>query len=58
VEPVEATVEFLRRVAEALDPPALYVSSNCELEYLPRDLARRKVLRLGEVSARLREELR
>jgi 5-methyltetrahydropteroyltriglutamate--homocysteine methyltransferase len=57
VESSEGTVEFLRRVAETVSPPNLYLSSNCELEYLPRDIARQKVVRLGEVSARLKEML-
>ena len=57
VEPAEGTVAFLRRVADTLEPPSLFVSSNSELEFLPRDVARAKVLRLGEVSARLKEEL-
>ena len=57
VESTEGTVEFVRRVAEAVSPPVLYLSSNCELEYLPRDIARQKVSRLGEISARLKETL-
>jgi 5-methyltetrahydropteroyltriglutamate--homocysteine methyltransferase len=57
VESVEGTVAFARKVAETLQPPVLFLSSNCELEFLPRDLARQKVLRLGEVSARLKEEM-
>jgi len=55
VESIEGTVEFASRVAEAVSPPVLYLSSNCELEYLPQDIAREKVARLGEVSARLKE---
>jgi methionine synthase II (cobalamin-independent) len=54
VESRDGTIEFLRRVAETVSPSVLYVSSNCELEYLPRDIARQKVARLGEVSARLK----
>lgn len=57
VESTDGTVEFLRRATEAVSPQALYLSSNCELEYLPRDIARQKVARLGEVSARLKELL-
>jgi 5-methyltetrahydropteroyltriglutamate--homocysteine methyltransferase len=57
LESAEGTAEFVRRVAETLQPPALYVSSNCELEYLPWDLARQKVQRLGQVSALLKERL-
>ena len=57
IESVEGTVEFARRVADTLQPTSLFLSSNCELEFLPRDLARQKVLRLGQVSARLKESL-
>ncbi len=57
VESADGTAAFVERVADALSPPALYLSSNCELEYLPRDVARRKVLRLGEVAARVKAAL-
>ena len=55
IESTDGTVEFLGRVAEAVSPPRLYLSSNCELEYLPRDIARQKVARLGEISARVKD---
>jgi 5-methyltetrahydropteroyltriglutamate--homocysteine methyltransferase len=58
IEPVEPTVEFARRAVETLGAPSLFVSSNSELELLPRDIARRKVLRLGEISAQLKDLLR
>jgi 5-methyltetrahydropteroyltriglutamate--homocysteine methyltransferase len=57
LESVEQTVEFARQIHEALSPPDLYLSSNCELEFLPREVARQKVLRLGEIAARVREVL-
>jgi 5-methyltetrahydropteroyltriglutamate--homocysteine methyltransferase len=57
VEPVDQAADFAVRVAETLQPPALFLSSNSDLELLPRDIARRKVLRLGEVSARVKERL-
>jgi 5-methyltetrahydropteroyltriglutamate--homocysteine methyltransferase len=57
IEPVEPTAEFARQILETLSPPDLYLSSNCELEFLPRDVARQKVLRLGEISGRLKELL-
>ncbi len=57
IEPAEETAAFIRQVAEAVQPTALFVSSNCELEFLPRDLAREKVRRLGEIAARVREGL-
>ena len=57
IEPVEPTVEFARRAVETLGAPSLFVSSNSELELLPRDIARRKVLRLGEIAAQLKDLL-
>jgi 5-methyltetrahydropteroyltriglutamate--homocysteine methyltransferase len=57
LEGTEQTVAAVRRVAELLRPPALYLSSGCDLELLPQAIARRKVLRLGEVARRVREEL-
>jgi 5-methyltetrahydropteroyltriglutamate--homocysteine methyltransferase len=57
IESTDGTVAFATRLAETLQPPALFLSSSCELEFLPRDLADRKVLRLGEVAARLKEDL-
>ena len=57
IEPVEQTAAFARQIFETLSPPDLYLSSNCELEFLPRDVARRKVLRLGEVASRVKEVL-
>jgi 5-methyltetrahydropteroyltriglutamate--homocysteine methyltransferase len=55
LEPVEATAEFAAKAAESTGAPSLFVSSNCDLEFLPQDLAREKVLRLGEIGARLKE---
>ena len=57
IEPVEPTVEFARRAVETLGAPSLFVSSNSELELLPRDIARHKVLRLGEIAAQLKDLL-
>jgi 5-methyltetrahydropteroyltriglutamate--homocysteine methyltransferase len=55
VEPAEVLARLIRSIAEALDPRLLYLSSNCELEFLPSEVARRKVLRLGEIARRVRE---
>jgi 5-methyltetrahydropteroyltriglutamate--homocysteine methyltransferase len=57
IESIDGTVAFARRVADIVGPPVLYLSSNCELEYLPRDIADQKVARLGEVSAQVKEVL-
>jgi 5-methyltetrahydropteroyltriglutamate--homocysteine methyltransferase len=57
VEPADDTAQFIRRVAETTQAPKVYVTSNCDLEFLPRDVARDKILRLGEVAGRLKKEL-
>jgi methionine synthase II (cobalamin-independent) len=54
VEPVDGTVRHVRRIADTLEPAALCISSNCDLELLPSAVARRKILRLGEIARRLR----
>ena len=57
VESVDATVAFAKEALERTGASSLFVSSNAELELLPRDLARQKVERLGEIAARLKEDL-
>ena len=57
VEPAEPIVGLAKEVAERTGAGTLIVSSNSDLELLPRDLAREKVLRLGEIAATLKEEL-
>jgi methionine synthase II (cobalamin-independent) len=57
VESVGATVAFVKEALARTGARELFVSSNADLELLPRDLARTKVERLGEISARLKEEL-
>jgi len=58
VESAEGTAEFAVRAAEALQPPALFLSANCDLEFLPQEIARRKLLRLGEAAGIVKERLR
>jgi methionine synthase II (cobalamin-independent) len=58
IESTEGTVEFAQRVADMVAPTTLFLSSNCELQYLPKDIASQKVARLGEVLARLKEQLK
>jgi 5-methyltetrahydropteroyltriglutamate--homocysteine methyltransferase len=57
IESTDGTAAFIRQLVETVQPTSLFLSSNCELEFLPRDLARQKVLRLGEVRARVKEQL-
>ena len=57
VEPVGSLTALVERVAERLQPGRLFLSSASDLELLPRELARRKVLLLGEAAACLRERL-
>jgi 5-methyltetrahydropteroyltriglutamate--homocysteine methyltransferase len=53
----DEVVAFAERVADRLRPPIMYLSSNSDLETLPRDLASEKVLRLGAAARRLEEVL-
>jgi 5-methyltetrahydropteroyltriglutamate--homocysteine methyltransferase len=55
LESAEGTAAFVRRVAERLEPTELYLSSGSDLELLPAELAREKVLRLGEVARLVKE---
>lgn len=57
IESAEHVVEFVRRVADRLKPPAIYVSSTSDLELLPQATASQKMLRLGEAGRLLRETL-
>lgn len=57
VERPEEVSAFAERVAETLAPSTLYLSSNSELEMLPAEVARRKVLALGEAAAAAKEAL-
>jgi len=43
------------RAAEQVKPPVLYVSSNSDLEFLPRDVAQKKVRTLGLAVRKLRQ---
>ena len=53
LESEERTVDVLRHIAERVQPPVLYVSTSCELEFLPRDVAAEKVRLLGAVVRQL-----
>jgi methionine synthase II (cobalamin-independent) len=55
VESLESTVELARRVSDAVRPRNLYLSSTCELGFLPATVAEKKVQRLGEAARRLKE---
>ncbi len=57
LEPPEQIAELVARVQEALRPPSLHVSTNSDLELLPRDLAAEKVRRLGEAVQRANESV-
>jgi 5-methyltetrahydropteroyltriglutamate--homocysteine methyltransferase len=56
LESPENTIEVARHLAETVRPRNLYLTSNCELGYLPTVVAERKVLRLGD-AARAAKEL-
>jgi 5-methyltetrahydropteroyltriglutamate--homocysteine methyltransferase len=55
VESLESTVELARRVTDTVRPRNLYLSSTCELGFLPTSVAEQKVLRLGEAAKQLKE---
>jgi methionine synthase II (cobalamin-independent) len=55
VEPVDALVEVARHLVDQVRPRELYLSSNCELAYLPTVTAERKVQALGQAAGRLKE---
>ena len=55
VEPVDGLVEAARHLADTVHPRNLYLTSNCELSYLPTTVAERKVQRLGEAGRKLKE---
>ena len=55
LESVDNTVEVARHLADAVRPRNLYLSSNCELGYLPTVVAERKMQRLGEAARKVKE---
>ncbi len=55
IESLDSTVELARRVADTVRPRNLYLSSTCELGFLPTTVAEKKVQRLGEAANRLKE---
>jgi 5-methyltetrahydropteroyltriglutamate--homocysteine methyltransferase len=57
IEDTEGAASLVQRIAETLEPPTLYVTSSCELEFLPTDVAREKVLRLGAVTRLVKERI-
>jgi 5-methyltetrahydropteroyltriglutamate--homocysteine methyltransferase len=58
VESPEEVAAFTVKAAAALQPPQVFVSSNCELELLGAQVAERKVLALGAAAAIVKEDLR
>ena len=55
LESLDNTVEVARHLAETVRPRTLYLTSNCELGYMPTTVAERKVLRLGEAAHKAKE---
>ena len=56
-ETVDEIVNSVRRASEHVSADRIHVNPSCGLEFLPRDRARAKLLRLGEATARAREVL-
>jgi len=55
LESLDNTVEVARHLADTVRPRDLYLTSNCELGYLPTGVAEQKVLRLGEAAHKAKE---
>jgi methionine synthase II (cobalamin-independent) len=55
LESLDNTVEVARHLADRVKPRNLYLSSNCELGYLPTGVAELKLQRLGEAASRVKE---
>jgi 5-methyltetrahydropteroyltriglutamate--homocysteine methyltransferase len=55
LESLDNTVEMARHLADTVRPRNLYLSSNCELAFLPTVVAERKVQRLGEAARKVKE---
>jgi len=55
LESLDNTVEVARHLADTVRPRNLYLSSNCELAFLPTGVAEHKVRRLGEAARKVKE---
>lgn len=55
VESTESLVDVTAHLADTVRPSTLFLTSNCELSYLPTPIAERKVQRLGEVARKAKE---
>jgi methionine synthase II (cobalamin-independent) len=55
LESLDNTVEVARHLADTVRPRNLYLTSNCELGYLPTVVAEQKILRLGEAAHKAKE---
>jgi 5-methyltetrahydropteroyltriglutamate--homocysteine methyltransferase len=55
LESMEALVETMRDLNEAVPPERLWVAPSCGLEFLPREAANRKCWRLAEAAGRFTE---
>jgi 5-methyltetrahydropteroyltriglutamate--homocysteine methyltransferase len=55
MEATDALVDAVRHLADRVHPPNLYLSSNCELAFLPTVVAEQKVERLGQVARQVKE---
>jgi len=55
IEPADHVVDFVKRVADRLEPSAIYVSASSDLELLPQATAGKKLVAMGEAGRRLKE---
>ena len=57
LETADEIMAAIRRAAKHVPTDRIHLNPSCGLEFLPRDRARAKLLRLGEAAARAREAL-
>jgi len=56
VEPIEELVSTAQTLLDRLDPPSMHIGTSADLDFLPRPIADRKVMSLGEAYRQLRGE--
>jgi len=57
IEEGEKVIEVVRKVVEVFEGRRLYLNPSCGLEYLPRDVAFRKLQNMVRIAERIREEI-
>ena len=56
MEPSDSVARFMDKVCEKLNPKAIYITTNTDLDFVPERIARDKVRLIGSIAQRLRRE--